>query len=301
MKIAEKWKIWFIVSGIIMALGLISLLIPGRGMNLGIDFTGGNLLTLRFPGAVTEMAIREVLSQHDLGGSAIQMAQARGGNLSAAQEVIIQTPPVTAERKAQVLAALEAKIGSFEKLGDEAVDAAFSRELRTKAFLALLFACLGMIAYITFRFEFKFAIAAILALMHDAFIVIGVFSLLRIPISATFVAAILTIVGYSINDTIVIFDRLRENLKLRRGVSLRELVDTSINESLTRSINTSLTTLSTVAAVLLLGGSTLRDFSLALVLGIIVGTYSSIFIASPVWMLWKESEQRKLQTAGKRA
>lgn len=301
MKISDNWKIWFTASGIVIFLGLVSLLIPGRGLNLGIDFTGGNLLTLRFSEAVTESEIREVLAKHELGGSSIQLAQTRGGSLTAGQEVIIQTPPINPEQKRQVLDAMEAKLGSFEKLGDEAVDAAFSRELRTKAILALLIASLGMVAYITFRFEFKFAIAAILALIHDSFIVTGIFSLLRIPVSISFIAAILTIVGYSINDTIVVFDRLRENLKLRRGRSLRELVDTSVIETLTRSINTSLTTLFAIAAVFLLGGSTVREFSLALVLGIIVGTYSSIFIASPIWLLWKESEQRKLQTAGKRA
>jgi len=299
MKFSDKWKTWFIVSGIVIALGLISLLMPGRGLNLGIDFTGGNLFTLKFTAAVTEAQVREVLAQHGLGASGIQMAQSLGGSAAAGQEVIVQTPPITQEQKAQVLSDLTAKLGPYEKLGDEAVDAAFSRELRTKAFLALLLASVGMVIYITFRFEFKFAIAAITALLHDSLIVVGIFSLLRIPVSISFVAAILTIVGYSINDTIVVFDRLRENLKLRRGKTLREIVDNSINETLTRSINTALTTLFAITAVLLLGGSTVREFSLALVLGIVVGTYSSIFIASPIWLLWRESEQRKPQAAGK--
>ncbi len=301
MKIVDRWKTWFGISGVLLLIGLVSLLIPGRGLNLSIDFTGGNLFTLEFARAVTELEIREVLQESGLGQSRIQMAEGSGGSQSARQEVIIQTPPLNETQKAGVLAALTAKVAPYEKLGDEAVDAAFSRELRSKSFLALLVAAVGMVIYITFRFEFRFAIAAIAALIHDSLIVIGVFSLLQFPISSSFIAAILTIVGYSINDTIVVFDRIRENLRQRKWNSLREMVDSSIMETLTRSLNTSLTTLFTIAAVLVLGGATVREFSLAMVLGIIVGTYSSIFIASPIWVLWKESDQRKLAVSGKMA
>jgi preprotein translocase subunit SecF len=147
-----------------------------------------------------------------------------------------------------------------------------------------------MVIYITIRFEFKFAIAAIIAIVHDALAVIGLFALIRFPISISFIAALLTIIGYSINDTIVVFDRIREKLRERHKESLATLVNQGIAETLTRSINTSLTTLFTITAVLLFGGTTVREFSLAMFAGIIVGTYSSIFIASTVWLLWKQKE-----------
>jgi len=179
------------------------------------------------------------------------------------------------------------------------VDATFSGELVRQAMIALTLASLGMLIYIGFRFEFKFAVAAVLALLHDVLLVLAFFALFRIEINSEFVAAILTIVGYSINDTIVVFDRIRENLRhAKRQADFEGIVNRSIMETLVRSINTSITTLLAIGAVLFLGGVTLRPMALALVVGILAGTYSSIFVASSVWVDWKEHEAaRRLKKA----
>ena len=175
----------------------------------------------------------------------------------------------------------------------ENVGAVIGKELTREAFLALAIAALGMVLYITLRFEFKFALAAIIALLHDAFIMVAIFSIFMIEINSTFIAAILTIIGYSINDTIVIFDRIRENLKTRRKKSVPEVVNDSINESLVRCINTSLTTFVVLVCLFIafnffIGGMDLKAFALALMVGVIAGTYSSIFIASPLWLLFRK-------------
>jgi preprotein translocase subunit SecF len=151
-----------------------------------------------------------------------------------------------------------------------------------------------MIAYISYRFEYRFGVAGILSLIHDVFVVLGIFSLLHKEIDASFVAALLTIVGYSINDTIVIFDRIRENMKkMKKGETLEEMVDHSIWQTMTRSIYTVLTVLFATGALFFLGGETTKDFSLALLIGFVSGMYSSIFNASPIWYMWKEHDERK--------
>jgi len=180
------------------------------------------------------------------------------------------------------------------------VGAVIGRELTKEAFWALLAAAVGMLLYITMRFEFKFAMAAILALLHDAFIIIALFSIFMIEVNSPFIAAVLTIIGYSINDTIVIFDRIRENLKLNRKKSTAEVVNASINENLIRSINTSLTTLVVLISLFIafsyfVGGMDLKVFALALLIGVISGTYSSIFIASPLWLSLRQMEEKKHQ------
>ena len=151
-----------------------------------------------------------------------------------------------------------------------------------------------MIAYISYRFEYRFGVAGIISLIHDVFVVLGIFSLLQKEIDASFVAALLTIVGYSINDTIVIFDRIRENMKkMKKGETLSEMVDHSIWQTMTRSIYTVLTVLFATGALYFLGGETTKDFSLALLIGFVSGMYSSIFNASPIWYMWKEHDERK--------
>jgi preprotein translocase subunit SecF len=294
----RRWKTWFSISGVLVAIGITALLFTAinvnsgtnlPGLNLGIDYTGGSLLTLDFAEEVTEGDIRSVLISNNLGTSTIQLASARVGTLEKTT-VIIRTPPIDEAQKNVLTAALQSEIGSFETISDDTVHAAISRELRDKALMSLLIASIGMVLYITYRFELKFALAAIAAILHDSLAVIGFFALIRFPISGVFVAALLTIIGYSINDTIVVFDRIREKLKDRIREDLADTVNKGIAETLPRSINTSLTTLFAITAVLLFGGQTLREFSLAMVCGIIVGTYSSVFVASPLWYLWKERE-----------
>ena len=166
-------------------------------------------------------------------------------------------------------------------------------ELRNKAVLAIFAAMLGIVVYITFRFEFKFAIGALIALAHDVLITLGIFSLLDIEITLAVIAAFLTIVGYSLNDTIVIYDRIRENIKAMRRESYEKIINTSINNSLARTVVTSLTTFMVVFILYIIGGQVISGFSFAMMLGVIVGTYSSIFIASPILIEWHERAAAK--------
>lgn len=156
-----------------------------------------------------------------------------------------------------------------------------------------MIASVAMLIYIAIRFEIRFGVAAVLALVHDILIMLSVYAILQIPVNSSFIAAILTIVGYSINDTIVIFDRIRENLRFMKKVSYTELADVSITQTMARSINTILTTLFTITAVYFIGVSAVKELALPLIIGIISGCYSSIFIASPIWVLWKNAEKRK--------
>ena len=180
------------------------------------------------------------------------------------------------------------EIRRVEKVGPK-----IGEELRTKAVLAIFGAMLGIVIYITFRFEFKFAIGALIALAHDVIITLGIFSLLDIEITLAVIAAFLTIVGYSLNDTIVIYDRIRENIKAMRGESYEKIINTSINNSLARTVVTSMTTFMVVFILYIMGGQVISGFSFAMMLGVIVGTYSSIFIASPILIEWHERAAAK--------
>lgn len=281
----------FILSGLIILIGIISLLV--NGLNLGIDFTGGTILHLRLAEDFRMEEVREVLSPFGLQGVPLQ--RVGGSGASAGSEVIIKAPHLDEPERREIIAAFRehwTQMTPEDVLQVENVGAVVGKELTKEAFWALLIAAAGMVIYITMRFEFKFALAAILALLHDAFVMVAVFSIFQIEINSPFIAAILTIIGYSINDTIVIFDRIRENLKYRQKRSIKEVVNDSINASLVRSINTSFTTLVVLISLFIafhyfVGGMNLKVFALALLVGIITGTYSSIFIASPLWFLWK--------------
>ncbi|MFW5897068.1 MAG: protein translocase subunit SecF, partial [Bacillota bacterium] len=180
-------------------------------------------------------------------------------------------------------------LGDYEISSMDMVSPVIGRELTRSGLTALAVALVGMVIYITVRFQFRFAATAVITLLHDSLITLGLFSLLRVEVDQAFIAAILTIVGYSVNDTIVIFDRIRENLKYRtRGEMLSTLVDKSIHQSLSRSLITSITTFAAIAGIYLFGGASIKNFTFALMLGIVVGTYSSIFVASPIWLTWSE-------------
>lgn len=289
----RKW--WFSLSALIIIIGFISMGV--QGFNLGIDFTGGNLLDLRFTRPVTVSEVRDALKEHHFEKSTIQLAAE--GQTDAAPNVFIRTTVLSEEDRLAVLADLKNNIGDFEVLRIEQVGAVIGSELTKQAVLALIISWVLMIAYISYRFEFKFAISGIIGLVHVVLVVLGAFSILQKEIDASFVAALLTIVGYSINDTIVIFDRIRENLKAyRKNEGLVPLVNKSISQTMTRSIYTVLTVLFATASLYFFGGDTTRDFSLALLIGFTVGAYSSIFIASPLWVMFRQAEERK-RMAGK--
>ena len=281
---------WFALSALIMLPGLISMAI--QGFNLGIDFTGGTLLDLKFAQPVTVAQVRDVLKDFHLEGSTIQLAS--GAQVEASPNVFVRTHVLEEGERIAAMEGMKQKLGNFEVLRVEKVGAIIGSELTRQAILALIVSWLLMIAYITFRFEFKFGISAVLALIHDILVVLGVFSLLRLEVDASFVAAILTIVGYSINDTIVIFDRIRENLKTHRKTeSFQDLVNRSIWQTMTRSIYTVVTVLFCSVALYFFGGETTKNFAFALTIGFVSGAYSSICNASPIWVTLKEMAERR--------
>ncbi|WP_018247745.1 protein translocase subunit SecF [Orenia marismortui] len=281
MDIIGKRRLWMSISGIIILVGLVSILF--QGMNPGIDFSGGTIMEFTFDKNISNTQIRDILKEMNLDKKSV--VQQTENN-----SVLIRTEKLDSSKTAELENNITSKFSSAKMLRTEAVGATIGKELRTKALLALLLAALAIVAYISMRFEFRFAFAAILALLHDVLIVLGIFSLLRIEINSPFVAALLTIVGYSINDTIVIFDRIREKMKLSKKETFGELTNEAILDTLPRSINTSLTTLLPILAIIFLGGTTIQNFMIALLIGMLSGTYSSIFVASPILVEW---DQRK--------
>ena len=279
----DRRRYWFIFSSVIILAGIISLL--AQGLNLGVDFTGGSVLELDYAGPVTSAEVEEVLVPfEDMAGSQIL----RMGDPEAPL-IRIKSPafPDGAERE-DLYAALET-LGDYSIASMDVVSPVIGRELTRTGLMALAVALAGMVIYITVRFEFRFAVTAVLTLVHDSLITLGIFSLLQVEVDQAFIAAILTIVGYSVNDTIVVFDRIRENLRYRGpGDRAAPLVDTSIHQTLSRSLITSVTTFAAVMGIYLFGGVSIRNFTFALMLGVVVGTYSSIFVASPIWVTWQE-------------
>lgn len=288
--IINKRYWWFAISAIIMIPGLISMAL--QGFNLGIDFTGGTLIDVKFDQAVTVQQVRDVLKDYQLDNSTIQLASSE--QTESATNVFIRSRVLNEDEQRVVMNDLGQKLGSYELLRTEKVGAVVGSELTQQALWALLVSSILIIGYISYRFEFKFAVSAIGAMFHDVLIVLGVFSILQREVDATFVAAILTVVGYSINDTIVIFDRIRENLKThRKAESFQDLVDRSIWQTMTRSIYTVLTVLFATASLFFFGGESTKNFSLALLIGFTSGAYSSIFNASPIWVTWKEIADKR--------
>ena len=282
---------WFFAFSLLLILVSLASLAT-QGLNLGIDFTGGTLIDLKFTKPVSVAEVRDVLKDYKLENSVVQLAATE--KTDAAPNVLIRTHVLSEAERKSVLEGFTAKLGKFDIMRIEKVGATIGAELTREAIIALLLSWLMMIAYISYRFEFRFGVAGILSLVHDVLIVLGVFSILRKEIDASFVAALLTIVGYSINDTIVIFDRIRENLKaMKKGETLPEMVDRSIWQTMTRSIYTVLTVLFATGSLYFLGGETTKNFSLALLIGFVSGTYSSIFNARPIWVLWKQRDERK--------
>ncbi|MFH1576843.1 MAG: protein translocase subunit SecF [Candidatus Margulisiibacteriota bacterium] len=284
-------KYWFMLSALLLTLAVGSLIyngtVRGKAMNFGIDFTGGTMISLRFPGQVSERDVRDILAKHGLEQSVIQKA---GKN-----DIYIRTEELERGLRLKIIEELKGQFGEVELLEADTIGPVIGQELRAQALWALLLASLGIIIYVSFRFEFKYAVAALLALYHDAIITTGIVALLWRNIETPFIAAILTIMGYSINDTIVIFDRIRENIKKYSGKKKKfsEIINISISETMARSINTVLTTVIIVLAVLFFGGETLKDFALVLLIGFAVGAYSSIFLASPIVAVWEAKNFKK--------
>lgn len=279
-KFVEKKKIWFSISLIIIIIGMGFTIF--RGLNFGIDFKGGSSIVLQckkdFDKAEADKVVRKYAS--DAVTNTVNKSQYQ-----------IKSSELTTKKFGKLLKELKKDYKIKSVVSQDEVGASVGKDLKKSAIESLAIAFVAMLLYIAFRFEFAFGISAVIALIHDILITISIYAIFNLPINSPFIAAILTIVGYSINDTIVVFDRIRENTKGTRIEKLDDTVNKSINQTLTRSINTSMTTLFTIIAVLILVPS-VRTFSLPITIGIISGTYSSIFIASPLYCLFKKKKKK---------
>jgi preprotein translocase subunit SecF len=278
----KHYKIFFSLTIIFLIVGIASMFV--RGFNLGIDYTGGSLLDLQFAKPVSVTQVREVLKKHDLGNAIIQLESA-DAQVQEAKGVLIRTQIISDENRKLVMADFTKDLGEYQINRVENVGATVGGELIQQAILAIVISWILMIIYITVRFQFKFALAAIIALIIDVLVTVSYFSLLHLEIDSTFVAALLTVVGYSINGTIVIFDRIRENLKLhRRSESLTDMIDRCIWATMTRTLYTNGTSIFAVVAIFLVGGDTIHNFSFAMLVGFCSGCYTSIFLSGPLWL-----------------
>lgn len=284
--ILKRSKLWFAISLLIIIPGIFCMFT--KGFNFGIDFTGGTIIEMEFQQEVTLPQVRDVLREYNLDNSTIQLS-GDASNVEASKDVMIRTMDLEENERKAVMASLKDEIGDYTVLREEKVGATIGGELITDALMATVISWILIILYVSYRFEWRFGVAAILTLIHDVLIVLSVFSFLQKQVDSSFVAAILTIIGYSINDTIVIFDRIRENQRLhfKRGGDLNELANRSIYQTLTRSLYTVFTVLFTTFALYFFGGDTTKDFSFALLVGFFSGSYSSIFVASPLWVVLK--------------
>ena len=284
--ILKRSKLWFAISLLIIIPGIFCMFT--KGFNFGIDFTGGTIIEMEFQQEVTLPQVRDVLREYNLDNATIQLS-GDASNVEASKDVMIRTMDLEENERKAVMASLKDEIGDYTVLREEKVGATIGGELITDALMATVISWILIILYVSYRFEWRFGVAAILTLIHDVLIVLSVFSFLQKQVDSSFVAAILTIIGYSINDTIVIFDRIRENQRLhfKRGGDLNELANRSIYQTLTRSLYTVFTVLFTTFALYFFGGDTTKDFSFALLVGFFSGSYSSIFVASPLWVVLK--------------
>lgn len=284
--ILKRSKLWFAISLLIIIPGIFCMFT--KGFNFGIDFTGGTIIEMEFQQEVTLPQVRDVLREYNLDNATIQLS-GDASNIEASKDVMIRTMDLEENERKAVMASLKDEIGDYTVLREEKVGATIGGELITDALMATVISWILIILYVSYRFEWRFGVAAILTLIHDVLIVLSVFSFLQKQVDSSFVAAILTIIGYSINDTIVIFDRIRENQRLhfKRGGDLNELANRSIYQTLTRSLYTVFTVLFTTFALYFFGGDTTKDFSFALLIGFFSGSYSSIFVASPLWVVLK--------------
>ncbi len=260
------------------------LLLATKGINKGIDFTGGTLVQIQFKEAKPIGEVRAAISSLSLGDTVVQEFGSDREFLIRVEKSLGSTQGVGE----MVGIALSKRFGrgSFERRRTESVGPKVGKDLREKALSSMIFALLGILAYVSIRFQFRQAIASVIALLHDVIITMGVFAISGKEFSLPIVAAILTIIGYSLNDTIVVFDRIRENTRLSRRSEFSDLINRSINQTLSRTVITSGTTLIAVITFLVLGGEVISDVAFTLVVGIIVGTYSSVYVASPLLLAW---------------
>ena len=304
LNVIKQERFWWTVSIAITIAGILAMVISFNQFNAplrpALDFVGGTRLQLELdcsipnncdrPISVSE--VREVLDSQNLGDSSIQVIENYG--------VSIRTKTLDVDERNKLEQGLTEKIGKFdpETIQIDTVGPTIGKELFTSGLLALILSFFGIVVYLSFRFQLDYALFAIVALLHDVMITVGVFAILGVvagvEVDSLFLVALLTIVGFSVNDTVVIYDRIRENLVSHPDLPINQIVDDSVNQTLTRSINTTLTVLFTLSAIFLFGGETLKYFALALIIGFTSGAYSSIFIASTLLALWRRTRVGQL-------
>ena len=280
----SKFKKANYISIIIFVLSVI--LISFKGLNYGIDFKGGTLIELRTESSIETSLIRESLKTMNLGDVNVKKFGKKGDYLIKVEQKNSNNSSLIPEIKKTLSDYLNTDV-DFRRV--ENVGPKVSSELLQSSVIAITLALAAMLFYIWVRFEWQFSVGSIIALFHDITITLGIFSLLSLEINLSIIAAVLTIVGYSMNDTVVIYDRIRENLLKYNKISISDITNLSINETLSRTIITSVTTLLALFSIYILGGEILRGFSFAMILGVIIGTYSSIFVASPILKFFKVS------------
>lgn len=295
MKLLNYYRYFFILSLVILVLGVISLGV--FGLRLGIDFKGGSVTELSFNSAPDTNEVKSIVTNQGVENPQVQSVGEKG--------IIIRTSSQNKETHDKILAELKNKFGDYEEKRYESIGPIVGEQLTRKALYQLVLVSLGIIFYIAYAFRkvtrpvssWQFGVAAIVSLLHDLLVVLGIFSILghffEIEVDSMFVTAMLTVLGFSVHDTIIVFDRIRENLRVYAGQSMEFVVNHSISQTLVRSLNTSVTVLLVLLALMLFGGVTIRYFVLALFIGIIAGTYSSIFVASPILVLWQNWKKRK--------
>jgi len=285
-----KRKLFIAISMLLLLIGMVSLVLKGR-FEYGTDFKGGTVVVVKFNETVDIGKVRDLLPQADIqtvqsseGGSEFQIGLAKA----------VETEDESVGSEAVTTSLNKAFAGKFRIESSESVSAKVGSDLRRQAVTATLYALAGILIYIAFRFEWIYGAAAVFAVFHDTLITLGFFSLFNYEINLTVIAALLTLVGYSVNDTIVIFDRVRENLKVRRKDDLEVILNDSINQTFSRTILTSALTFLTVIALFLFGGEIINNFAFAMVIGIIVGSYSSFAIAAPLVLIYSNLRKPKV-------
>jgi preprotein translocase subunit SecF len=286
LKIIEKTKLWFAISLIILIIGMVSL--AANGLEYGLDFKGGTATEISIGQEFEKADVDAIISKYST-----EYTSAKVDNTN----IEIKSANLTAENVAAIVTDIKAKYADSSLTSQELIGATIGAETKAKAVQAIIIAFIAMLIYIGIRFEFNFGVSAIITLVHDMLVMVTVYSVFRIPVDSSFIAAILTVIGFSINDTIVVFDRIRENQRYIRNNDLAYIANASITQTLARSINTVLTVLITLTAVYIFVPA-IRNFSAPLLIGIAAGSYSSIFISSPMWVVLKNySKKRKLKAA----
>jgi preprotein translocase subunit SecF len=300
LHVIKQRSLWWGISLAVILSGIVAMIISwtqiGAPLRPSIDFVGGTRLQLQLDcsqtpespcGPIDVAQVRSVLSSQGLSGNSIQLVGDRGSAIS------IRTSVLSVDQRTELVDVLNADVGPFDS-GSTQIDTigpTIGRQIFRSGLIALLISFAGITAYLTIRFQLDYAAFSLVALLHDVLVTMGVFALLglvwQVEVDSLFIVALLTIVGFSVNDTVVIYDRVRETIKLNPGLSIDEVVDEAVNQTLTRSINTTLTTLLSLVAIFLFGGETLKYFALALIVGFIAGAYSSIFVASTLLAWWR--------------